>query len=383
MYKRQAVAEPRLESGGVIKKGAPFAFAAIVEVRGDITPKDFVGLAIERRRITVKDETVEAAVEALRREHTELKPIEGRDVTQAGDVVALSISGTIGEHPVNQPQFAVDLDDAEREPLPGLRAALTGLPMTTKDHTIELTVPDDWREEPLRGRQAKLTLTINEVRAKDVPTLDDEFAKDTGKGETMDAVRAAIRAELEGREREQVDREARQNVLRALVAANQIPVANSLVERAIEVQYGRLRQMLGMKPEKGEPQIPADLKEKMRPSGADEIRGQLLLEAIAEEEKIAVTEAELDAHIAITARARNQAPARIKSEWQREGRLDNVRFNLRQDKVLDFLIGKAAITEVDQLTKPAQPEGAEPSAAEIAAVPHGETGHVHGPDCEH
>jgi trigger factor len=378
-----AVAEPRIESGGLIKKGEPFAFAAIVEVRGEVKPKDVTGLPIERRRLSVKDETVEAAVEALRREHTELKPIEGRTVTQAGDVVALSITGTIGEHPVNQPQFAVDLDDAEREPLPGLRGALTGLAFDTKDKLIELTVPDDWREEPLRGRQAKLTVTISEVRAKDIPALDDEFAKDTGKGDTMDAVRAAIRKELEDRETEQITREARQNVLRALVKANQIPVANSLVERAIEVQYGRLRQMLGMKPEQGEPQIPPDLKEKMRPSGADEIRGQLLMEAIADAEKLTVSEAELDAHIATAAKARNQAPARVKSEWQREGRLDGVRYQLRQDKVLDFLVSKAVITEVDQLTPPAGSAGGEPSAAEIAALPHGAPGHVHGPDCDH
>src|SRR6267142_1363854 len=87
-----AVAEPRVEEAAPIKKGQPFTFRAIIEVRGDVVPQDYKGLAIERR-----------------------------DVTAAGDIVGLSVTGKIGEHEINQPQFAVDLDDDEREPLPGMR----------------------------------------------------------------------------------------------------------------------------------------------------------------------------------------------------------------------------------------------------------------------
>ena len=89
----------------------------------------------------IAESAVDEALAQLRREHTELRPIEGRDVTAAGDIVGLSITGTIGEHQINQPQFAVDLDDEEREPLPGLRAALIGMPLDTKDKKIELTGP--------------------------------------------------------------------------------------------------------------------------------------------------------------------------------------------------------------------------------------------------
>src|SRR6185436_17611304 len=98
---------------------------------------------------------------------------------------------------INQPQFAVDLDDDEREPLPGMRQALLGLPIDTKDRKLEIAIPDDHKDESLRGRKADLTVTILEVRAKEVPELDDEFAKDTGKGETLEAVRATLRSELE------------------------------------------------------------------------------------------------------------------------------------------------------------------------------------------
>jgi trigger factor len=369
-----AVAEPRVEEAAPIKKGQPFTFQAIIEVRGEVVPQDYKGLEIERRKLDIADAAVEESLAQLRREHTELRPIEGRELTAAGDIVGLSITGTIGEHQINQPQFAVDLDDAEREPLPGLREALLGIPLDTKEKKLELTVPEDYKDESLRGRKADLTFTILEARAKDVPELDDEFAKDTGKADTLDGLRAALRKELEDKEREVIDREAREAVLRELIKKNQIPVASSLVERAVEMQYQRLRQMLGMKPERNA-QIPDDLKDKMRPAGADEVRGQLLLESIADKENITITDEELGKHIEQTAKARNVAPAKLRAEWQRDGRLDSVTYSLRQDKVLQFLVAGAQITEVEKLSQPGTP------VPEGSA--HGEEGHVHGPDCDH
>ena len=372
-----AVAEPRVEEAAPIKKGQPFTFKAIIEVRGEVVPQDFSGLPIERRRLAVADTAVDEAIAQLRREHTELKPIEGREITAEGDIVGLSVTGTIGEHQINQPQFAVDLDDDEREPLPGMRKALIGIPIDTKDKPLEIEVPADHKDETLRGRKANLTITILEVRAKDVPALDDEFAKDTGKADTLDGLRAAVRKELEDKENETIEREAKEAVLRELIKKNQIPVASSLVERAVEMQYSRLRQMLGMKPERGNPGLNDELREKLRPAGADEVRGQLLLEAIADKEGIAVTDEELNKHVEATAKARNVAVAKLKAEWQRDGRLDNVMYSLRQEKVLKFLVDKAQITEVEKLSQPGTP------VPEAPAEAHAEAGHVHGPDCDH
>ncbi len=377
-----AVAEPRVEEAAPIKKGQAFTFAAIIEIRGDVVPHDYLGLAIERRTLTVAESAVDDAIAQLRREHTELCPIEGRDVTAPGDIVGLSVIGSIGEHQINQPQFAVDLDDEEREPLPGMRQALTGVPIDTKDQKFEITVPDDYKDESIRGRKAELTVTILEVRAKEVPALDDEFAKDTGKADTLEGLRAALRKELEDREREVIDREARENALRELIKKNQIPVAASLVDRAVEMQYARLRQMLGMKPERGNPGLTDDLRQKMRPAGADEVRGQLLLEAIADKEGLTVEDAELAKHIEDTARSRNVAPAKLRAEWQRDGRLDNVLYSLRQDKVLRFLVDKAQITEVEKLTQQGTPLPDVGVDTEHAHA-HDEPGHVHGPDCDH
>jgi trigger factor len=343
-----AVAEPQVEEASGLEKGKPFTFSAIVEVRTEVVPQDYVGMTLERRKLAIADEAVDKAVEQLRREHTQLQPIEGRDTTASGDVIALQIKGTIGEHPVEQPRFVVDLDDAEREPVPGLRAALTGVPIELKDRVIELPIGEDHADENLRGRTAILTVSILEARAKDIPDLDDEFAKDTGKADTLDGLRAKLREDIENHEREHIQREAREAALKELVKRNQIPVASSLVERAVENQFARLRQMLGMKPGDKNAALPDDLREKMRPAGADEVRGQLLLDSIAEKEKIAVSDEELNRHVELAARGRGVPPQRLRAEWERDGKLDNARWGLRQDKVLDFLVEKAQITEVDK-----------------------------------
>ena len=384
-HKIAAVAEPRVESGAEVKKGQPFTYEAIVEVRGEVEPKDYEGMPIERRRLAISDEAVEAALEQLRREHTELKPIEGRTESQPGDVLALAITGEIGEHPINQPRFGLDLDDAEREPIPGLAAAMTGVPLDTKEKVVEIDIPEDWRDEGLRGRKAKLIVSIVDARAKEVPALDDEFAKDTGKAEDLGGLRAALRKELEDRETEVITSEARQNALKELVKRNPIPVAASLIERGVEVQFNRLRQMLGMQPPpKGQRyMIPPEVAEKLKPAATDEIRGQLLLEAIADKEKIDVSAEELEEHVANAARLRNQPAARLRAEWQKDGRLENARWQLRQTKVLDLLVARAQVTEVDQLTAPPEEEGGGVDVGAVASAPHGEEGHVHGPDCDH
>ena len=356
-HKLAAVSEPRDFEGAQIKKGEPLTFSAIVEVKAEFEPKDYTGMPLERRKLAIADEAVEKALGDLQREHTELRPIEGRDTTQAGDVVALSIAGTIGEHPVDQKRFVVDLDDKDREPVPGLLAAITGAPIATKDRALELPIGDDWRDESLRGRTAKLTVSILEARAKDVPALDDEFAKDTGRAETLDGLRGKLREDIEHHEKEHIQRESRDAALKELVSRNQIPVASALVDRAVEIQWNRLRAMLGMRDGQG-PAITAEMREKMLPSATDEVRGQLLLEAIADKEQLQVTEAELETHVANAAKVRNIPPARLRAEWERDGKLDSARWSLRQDKVLDFLVDKAAITEVDK-PSPHEPHDAE------------------------
>ncbi|ACY17473.1 trigger factor [Haliangium ochraceum] len=349
-----AVSEPRVETLSEIRSGEPFSFEAVVEVRGEVEAKDYKGMALTRRPLVVEDEEIATQLEQLRQENAELQPIEGRERTAKSDVLTMSLEGTIGEQPVNQPQIHVDLGDAEHEPLPGMIDALTDLPLDAKDHKLELTIPEDFQEQSVAGQAASFTITITDARVKTLPELDDDFAKDLERGESLDELRQSIRADIEKQRQSQIDRELKQSAIKELVKRNEIPVAPTLVDRGVEFQMQRLAGMMGMPPGSDPRQLLTDeMREQMRPSALEEIRGQLLLEAIADQESIEISDEDLDAHLSEIAERRNEPVARLRAQYERDGKLDSIRYQLRQDKALDLIVEHAEVTEAEPEPEPA------------------------------
>ena len=361
-HKLEAVSEPRVEEAPEIHAGQPFSFTAIVEVRGDIQIGEWKGMKLGRRPVTVGDDAIDMALEQLRREQTELRPIEGREVLADTDIAAISLKGKIGEHDVDKPQMPVDLGDAVHEPLPGLRAALIGLPVAAVDQAIEIAIPADHPDHELAGRTASLTVSVLDARQKDVPELDDELAKDTGKADSLAELREVIRKDLAERIGHDIDEEVRKEALAELVKRNPIPVAGSLIERSIESKYQRLRALFGMTGD-DDSGLDSELRDKLRASATDDVRGQLLLDAVANQEGIEVADEDLDDRVARLARSQNQAPGRLRGEMDRDGRLDSLRFQIRQEKTLDLLIQHAEVTEREPEPPAAEGEAAEPQVA--------------------
>jgi trigger factor len=343
-HQLDAVSEPRVDSSLDIASGQPFAFEAIVEVRGEVVAKDYQGFALTKRPLVVEDQAVDAALEHLRREQTELRPIEGREVLDSDDIVVLAIKGTVGEHAIDRPQVTFDLGDAEHEPLPGLCRAVVGLPIKAEHHGLEIAIPADHPDSAIAGQTAKLVVSVLDARAKDVPALDDELAKDTGRAESLAELREVLRKEIGERMAEDIRDEVRNAALKELVVRNQIPVASSLVERAIEAKYSRFQRMLGMQPGQAGA-LSDELRESLRPGATDEVRGQLLLESVADQEKIEISEGEVDERVAKLAKMGQQQTGRLKADMDRDGRLENLRFQIRQERTLDFLVDKATVSE--------------------------------------
>jgi trigger factor len=345
-HQLEVVAEPVIEDA-IIRAGAPFRYQARVEVRGKVESVKLDGLTATRKTSLVTDKELDHALEHERQQHTEYKPIEGRDALAATDVVAISVKGMVGEFKVDRPEVVVDLGDHEHDPLPGLGLALIGLPVTAVDHALTLELPEDAEQKELSGKTATLKITVKEAREKLVPALDDEFAKDTGEADSLAERKDKLRERLLDGHKKQAEAEVRRDVLKALVAQNQIPVAPALVERAVDAQLERARMsfaMQGMDLERSQVDVRA-LRERLRDPGLEEVRGQLLLEAVAEAEKIEVGDAELDARIVDLAKQRDKAPGKLKAEMDRDGSLDSLRFRVRQEKALDHVLGRATISD--------------------------------------
>jgi trigger factor len=343
-HKLEAVSEPMVQDSPEIVKGEPFAFEAIVEVKGDIEVAEYRGMELTKRPVAIPEDAVDRALDHVRREQTELRPIEGREVLAESDVCAIALKGSVGEHEIDRPQLTVDLGDQEREPLPGLARMLVGLPLTATDHELEIAIPEDHTDDLVAGKTARFTVSVLDAREKDVPELDDELAKDTGEAQTLAELREVLRKRLEERMAEEIRGELRDAALKELVKRNQIPIAASLIERAAHAKIHRFQAMLGI-PHDDHETLNDEIRGKLTEGADDDVRGQLLLDAVSRKENIEVSEEEVGERVARLARSQGQQPARLRAEMDRDGRLDNLRFQMVQEKVLDFIIDRATVTE--------------------------------------
>src|SRR6185436_9747263 len=142
------VAPPRVDRID-LKSGQPFKFAARVEVRSQVKPKDYSGLPLTRRAPKVTDEQIAEALEGYRRQLTNYVSVEGRDVTQAGDVLAVEVNGKVGEHKIKKNSLVVDLSDETGGPLPGLGPKLRGLSIAAGKHEVKYTIAAEVEQREL------------------------------------------------------------------------------------------------------------------------------------------------------------------------------------------------------------------------------------------
>ncbi|HKA88494.1 MAG TPA: trigger factor [Haliangiales bacterium] len=352
-HKLEPVSDPVVEDMS-FEPQVGLKFSARVEVRGKVELAQVDGLAGRRRKVEVAEDEVDRALEHKRQQHVEFRPIEGRTATADTDVVIAQVSGKVGDIDVDK-EVQVDLGDARSEPLPGLAAALVGLPLDAKNHPVSLAFAEDAPQKEIAGKTAQLKVTFRDARRKVVPNLDDDFAKDTGEADNLAELRQKTREMLEKAAQGRAERDMREGLLKELVKANPVAVAPSLVERGIDSQIQRARlsfAMQGVDLDKTGIDMKA-MRDKLRDGAADEVRSQLLLDAVADREGISVSDADLDAKIAELAAAQGKRPGKVKAEMDKEGSLDTLRWRLRQEKALDLVASRATITEVTDADLPA------------------------------
>jgi trigger factor len=344
------VAEPVIDETP-ITHGQPLKYAARIEVRPVIVPKDYFGMELTRRAPTASEEQIAHALQHKQDELSQYKKVEGRDQVTDKDAVVIQFKGTVGEHKVEH-QTLLDLTDQDHEPLPGISKAVVGLPVGAKDHEITWSIPADHPRKELAGREAKLTITLHDVKEKLVPKLDDDFAKDTGEADTLAGLKDKIREKILAADKQKADRELRDAALKELRTRNPIEVSGGLVDRQLDNVVERVKLQLQLAGIDIRNLEESKIREDLREVAADEVRGTLLLEAIAETEKVNVTEADLEKRLAELANLRGGNVAKIKAEYIKEGRLDALRHALREELTLDLLLARATIK--DEAAAPAK-----------------------------
>ena len=330
---------------GDYSKGQSFSFTAKVEVRPKIEKVDYLGLEITPAEAVVTDEDVAAQINRLRESMAQLRTVEGRDTVEEGDVLLLDIVTTADGEPLEQGKR----EDIEHQvgspglPQPVAKAlvgAKLGQPVVVED-----IVDDDAPNEALRGKKLEYTVMPKEIREKILPELDDEFAKDLGQSETLAELQDKIRADLTTH-RERRAREATHEQIREqLIARNELQVPGTMIQRrAEEVTQNTIQglRMQGIEPE----QLglaPAKLLEEAKPRAERDVKAALLLDAVGEAEKVEASTDEVDARIEEIAESAQQPVAKVRGELGREGQLEALKYQLREEKILAFLVERANI----------------------------------------
>jgi trigger factor len=350
-HKIEPVAEPVVDDAH-LHKGKSFHYSARVEVRSIVEPKDYEGVELERRPAKVTDEQIDRAIQHKREELTEYRVIEGRPemVLDATDVAFVNVDGTVAGKPWKKEGVMVDLSEVGQNVLPGFGRALRGVPINAADHMVSWQIADDPGPDvpkELAGQKVELKITVKEAREKQQPALDDEFAKDTGEADTLADLREKVKARLTEADKEEATRELKRDLLKELLKKNPFAVAPALVERQLDTMIERAKLGMALRGVDAR-NVNIDeqrLRDEMREQAHDEVRGAFLIDAIATKEKVEANEADLEKRLAEMAKAREQSVPRLKAELQKEGRLESLRHQLREEKCLDLLLTRAKINE--------------------------------------
>ncbi len=327
-----------------LKDNEPLRFKASFEVMPEIKVEGYKELRAEKTEVTVTDEEVEQSLNSLREQHATFTSVEGRALGD-GDYAQVSLDGKPkdGEDkPVHMDEVLVEIAGKNTMPefTENLRGASPG-----DERVFEVTYAADATEQRLAGKTFTYTVKVQSIKQKTLPELDGQFATQLGEFKTLDEVRQRIREGMESERKHAAEHEAKDKLVAELVKRSEFEVPEALVDRQIDVRLERgLRALAaqGMKAEDIKKMDLNRLRVGQREQALQEVKASLVLDKIAEEEKIEVSDEEINREIDALATQSKQTPEAIRARLTRDGALDRIRNRIRSEKTLDFLYRQSA-----------------------------------------
>ncbi|MEL6544638.1 MAG: trigger factor, partial [Myxococcota bacterium] len=240
------VAMPSVDPGA-LKRGNEFSYTAEFEVPPEVKLEKHEGLAIERLELDVPESDVENELEQMREQAAQLVPVMVREETQKGDIVTMDYEGFIDDvaFPGGTGENAM-IEIGGGDYIPGFSEGIEGAKVGATV-SFPVTFPEDYGAQELAGKTATFKVTVKEIKTKELPALDDDFAKDVGE-DSLDALKGKIREQIEGRKKREIEDEQRTLVLKALVEANEFEVPPTMIrqqaERMVQNAAERMKQIM-------------------------------------------------------------------------------------------------------------------------------------------
>lgn len=327
-------------------EGEPLTFKASFEILPEFDVPGYQELRAEKEDTTITDEEVEKALENLREQHATYENIEEDRGLQDGDFAQAGFTGTSeeeGAKPVDIPEVLVEIAGANT--IPEFTENLRGM-KAGEEKTFDVKYADDYGDQRLAGKTVHYKVAVKGLKKKSLPDLNDEFAKELGADlNTLDELRAKVREGLEHEKEHQAEHKAKDKLVEDLVTRYDFPIPESLVEGQVDTRLERGMRALaaqGMKVEDMRKMDWGRLREGQREAARREVKASLILDKIADAEKIEVPDIDVDREIEAVARQSQQPLDEVRHRLTENGGLDRIRTRLRNDKALDFLYRRPA-----------------------------------------
>jgi len=334
----------------LVEEGQPLKFTASFETVPPIDPGDYSGLTLRRKAVDVDDAAVESALANLRERAARYETVEGRGI-QMGDSVVLDLKRTaLGEggaasgetHTDRHENVTVDIG-ASANP-PGFDQELIGL-VTDRTKAFDVHYPADYAIAELAGTTVNYDVTVKAIRQRIVPDLDDEFARDLGSFDSLEALRTHVRSDLEHDATHDAERELRGDLLRQLAARVTFDVPASLVDREIDRRVEEfVRRLVEQQIDPSRTNVNwEEFRERQRDAAVESVRSALVLDEIARRDNVAATTDDLNAEIERFAERSGRTAAAVRARLEKDGGLARLYTGLRREKTLEHLLSKATI----------------------------------------
>lgn len=331
-----------------MEKGKEVIFTAIVEVMPEFTVENYKGIEVDKIEYNVQEEDIQKELEAMQQKNARMISVEDRPVKDK-DMVIIDYKGSVdGVYFDGGTAERQSLEIGSGQFIPGFEEQLIGASIGD-EVKVNVTFPAEYHAEDLAGKAAVFEVKLHEIKEKEMPILDDEFAKDVSEFDTLEELKADISIKLEESAKNKATQDLRNAVVDKVVASVELQLPNAVVEKQIDnmlrdfdyqLRYQGLNleyyyQMSGAKEE--------DLRGQMRDDATQRVKSQVVLDKIAELEKVEAAEAEVEAEIEKMAAQYKQEVDKFKSTI-REQELNYIKDNIIMRKTIDLLVENAKIS---------------------------------------
>ena len=333
-----------------IEKGKPLVFTAEVEVKPEVKLGEYKGVKVEVEKEEVDEEKLESHIEGLRQQHARLIEVEDKETEASdGDMVMIDFTGYIDGEPFEGGDAKdYSLEIGTNTFISGFEEQLIGMKVG-EEKEVKVTFPEDYRSEELAGKEAVFEVTLKQIKQKELPELNDDFAREISDFDTFEEFKADAFQKLKDNAEQQYKTQLETAVIEKVSENAEVEIPETLIERQLDnilqdmeqyLQYqglnlGTFLELTGKSEE--------DLREEHREEAEKRVKANLVLDEIIKEEDIDVTEDELNEKLQEMAEQYDDSPERIREVFENQGRLEMMREEIRMRKVIDLLVENAEV----------------------------------------